>query len=83
MFPGPDVGPCWLSILNVTMCTYLFFIEVELIYNAVFISGVQNSDSVISLILFRFSSLIGYYKILSGVPCAIQQLLISYLFYTC
>ena len=30
---------------------------------------------------FRFFSHIGYYRILSRVPCAIRQVLISYLFY--
>ena len=54
-------------------------------YNAVLVSGVQHSDSVISIylsiIFFRFFSLIGHYKILSIVPCAIQQVLVGYLFY--
>ena len=30
---------------------------------------------------FRFFSHIGYYKILSIVPCAIQYILVVYLFY--
>ena len=30
---------------------------------------------------FRFFSRIGYYRILSRVPCAIQQVLVDYLFY--
>ena len=30
---------------------------------------------------FRFFSLIGYYKILSIVPCAIQWVLVGYLFF--
>ena len=30
---------------------------------------------------FRFFSHIGHYRVLSRVPCAIQQVLISYLFY--
>ena len=50
------------------------------------VSGVQHSDSVIYISIyisfFRFFSLIGYYKILSIVPCAIQQVLVVYLFYT-
>ena len=43
-------------------------------YNVVLVSGIQHSDSVIyiNIKLFRFFSLIGYYKILSIVPCAIQ-----------
>ena len=52
-----------------------FLIEVELISN-VLVSGVQQSDSVIHiciyLFFFRFFSIMGYYKILNTVPCAIQ-----------
>ena len=33
------------------------------------------------LFFFLFSSHIGHYRVLSRVPCAIQQVLISYLFY--
>ena len=32
-------------------------------------------------LFFRFFSHIGHYRVLSRVPCAIQQVLISYLFY--
>ena len=51
-------------------------IELQLIYNIMLVSSVQDRDSVIhtyvSPFFFRFFSLIGYYKILSIVPCAIQ-----------
>ena len=33
------------------------------------------------LFFFRFFSHIGYYKVLSRVPCAIQQVLADYIFY--
>ena len=33
------------------------------------------------VLFFRFFSLIGYYKILSLVPCIIQQVLVCCLFY--
>ena len=63
----------------------LFYIGVQLIYNVVLVSGVQQSDLVIHThisILFGDSiSHIGYYKVLSRVPCAIQQVLVDYLFY--
>ena len=40
------------------------------------VSGVQQSDSVIHIgvyiYIFRFFSIIGYYKILNIVPCAVQ-----------
>ena len=48
-----------------------------MINNVVIVSGAQQSDSVILNIyiyiyMFRFFSLVGYYKILTIVPCAIQ-----------
>ena len=57
-----------------------------MIYNVVLVSGVQQSESVIhihisTLFFFRLFSHIGHYRVLSRVPCAIQQVLISYLFY--
>ena len=58
---------------------------VESIYNVVLVSGVQHSDSVICthtcLFFSRFFSIIGYYRVLSRVPCAIQQVLVDYLSY--
>ena len=50
----------------------------DLIYNVVLVSGIQQNDSVIHIYMyiyiffFRFFSIIGYYKILNIVPCAIQ-----------
>ena len=42
-----------------------------MIYNVILISGVLQSDSVIHIsIFFRFFSDIGYYRVLSRVPCA-------------
>ena len=35
----------------------------------------------ISIHFCRFFSRLGHYRVLSGVPCAIQQVFISYLFY--
>ena len=55
---------------------FVYFIEVQLIYNVVLVSCVQKSDSDTSTSIYiffpRFFSLIGYYKILSIVTCAIQ-----------
>ena len=48
------------------------------------VSGVQQSDSAISAhmpILFRLFSYIDNYRVLSRVPCAIQHVLVDYLFY--
>ena len=54
------------------------FIELYLIYNVKLVADVQHSYSVIHKCLFflRSFSLIGYHKILSLVPCAIQQVLV-------
>ena len=63
----------------------LFYIGVELINNVSLVSGVQQSDSVIHIhvsILFQFFSPFRYYRVFSRVPCAIQQVLVGYLFYT-
>ena len=47
------------------------------------VSGIQPSDSDIYIYIFflRFSSVIPYYKMLNIVPCAIQWVLVVYLFY--
>ena len=34
-------------------------------------------------LFFRFYSHIGHYRVLSRVPCAVQQVLVVYLFYVC
>ena len=51
---------------------FFLIIGVWLIYNAVLVSGVQQSESVMHMhiaILFRFFSHIGYYRILSSFLC--------------
>ena len=59
------------------------YIGVELIYNVVLGSGVQQSGSIIYIYTYTylFFSFIGYYRILSRVPCAIQWVLADDLFY--
>ena len=49
---------------------HYFLIEVQLIYNIVLLSTAQRNDSVI--FLFRLYSIIGYYKVLTIVLCALQ-----------
>ena len=54
----------------------LIFIGVQLIYTAVLVSAVQQSESIIHILyiyplFFRFYSHIGHYRVLSRVPCAI------------
>ena len=52
----------------------LFFIEVQLIYNVVLVSGVQQSDSVIHIytFFFIFFSIMVYRRMLNIVPCVMQ-----------
>ena len=50
--------------------------EAELVFN---VSHVQQGFNY--TYFFRFFSIIGYYKVLKIVPCAIQQVLVVYLFY--
>ena len=58
---------------------FIFLIEVQLIYNVVLVSSVQQSDLVLSF--FRFFSIIGYCKVLSIIPCALHQVFVGYLLY--
>ena len=60
------------------------FIRVQLIYNGVLVSGIQQIDSVIHMHIFiplQILSHLGYHKILSRVPCVVQQALAGYLFH--
>ena len=61
----------------------IIFIGVELVSSVVLVSGVQQSESVIytHTSTLRFFSHVGHYRVLHRVPCAIQQILFSYLFY--
>ena len=53
--------------------SFFFLFGVQLIYNVVLVSGVQQSESVIHLsTLFRFLSCIGHYRALSRFPCVIK-----------
>ena len=56
-----------LSIKQIFKILFIF-IEVQLTYDVVLVSGIQN----IYKLFFRFFSIRGYYKILHIVPCAIQ-----------
>ena len=50
---------------------YDFYLGWTMAYNAL-VSGVQQSDSDIHILFFfKFFSHLGYYRILSRVPCAI------------
>ena len=61
------------------------FVGVQLIYNIVLASGLQQSESVTHIHICTFFFLDSFpiqaIRVLSRVPSAIQQVLISYLFY--
>ena len=61
----------YLAITNTRSLLKLMSIE----------SMMPSNHLILCLPLFIFFSIIGYYKILSRVPCAIQQVLDVYLFY--
>ena len=58
----------------------LSFIGVQLIYNQFLLYSKVNQLYIYQLFL-RFYSHIGHQRVLGGVPCAIQQVLICYPFY--
>ena len=65
-----------LPYLNLIFFSEMYFIEVQLIYNVVLISAVQQNDSVTHIhvyaYIYIFLSIMVYYRILNIVPCAIQ-----------
>ena len=80
----------------ISMVLFLLLkIGIELIYIVVLVSSVQQSESALYIyiyiyisiylsvwfVLWRFFSHISYYRALSRVPCATQQVLIRHLFY--
>ena len=68
------------------LCIFkLIFIGVQLLYNAVLVSAVQQSEAAIHKhisLLFGRPSHLGPHSALSQVPCARQYVLIGFLFYT-
>ena len=77
-FNGLSTSP-WIAILLYTSILLIFkkffiYIGVQLINNAVLVSGVWKSDSGICIrisILFQFFFHLGFYKILSIFTCAV------------
>ena len=76
-----DGGNSRLCCMSFATIFKPFLIEVELIYNTVLVSSVQQSDSIIHkyIFFFRFFSIVGYYKKLKIIPCAIQPVFVIYL----
>ena len=56
-------------LLSLNFFFFMHFIEVWLTYN---VSGTQQGDTDIHILFFRLFSSLGYNKILTIVPCAIQ-----------
>ena len=74
-----------ICINTFTLLFGKIFHAVQLIYNDVRVSGVQQNESVIHIhisIFKRFFSHVGHYRVLSRVPYALPQVRIIYLFYT-
>ena len=68
---------------TVKLFSFFFcFVGVQLTYNIVLVSGIQQSQSVMYINISILFSHICYYKLLSRFSCAIQQVLINHLFYT-
>ena len=76
--------PVFFSLFQIS---FFFYLKKELfkllIYSVMFqvYSKVIQLYIYIFILFFRLFSIIGYYKILSIVPCAIQKVLVVYLFY--
>ena len=66
-------------IYSLTLCKNTFYVEVQLIYNAVLVSGVQHSDSVIYIYIYlhSFSDSFPIYRVEFSVPYS-RSLLIIY-----
>ena len=57
-----------------------------MLYNVVFVSAAQERESALCMHTsprLRFPSHLNEHRALRRVPCALQQTLISFLFYTC
>ena len=65
----------WFFFFPKISVSLFFLIEVQLIYNVVLISAVQQKDSVIHIYVFFFifCSIMVYPRRSNIVPCAIQQ----------
>ena len=72
-----------LLLFQFRIFIYLFSVEVQSIYKCQVSFRVCSSYSVVCIYrpTFRFFSLLGHYKTLTIVPCAVQQVLVSYLFH--
>ena len=67
-----------------SVCAFLHWSIVFLLYSVVSVSAVQQSESAIHILyplFFGFPSHLGHPRALNRVPCAVQEVLSSYLFY--
>ena len=75
-YSGNYYFKCWfLFLLSFFIKKFLFYVGIQLIYNTVLVSGLQQSDSVIHIhlsILFQILFPFRLLQILSRVPCATQ-----------
>ena len=71
-----------LCLKLVILFFFFLIIGVQLTYNVVLVSGVEQSESVIHkhTFFFGFFSWVGYYRVLSKFPCAIPWVPVTYVF---
>ena len=82
-----EMGSHWDPTVVSSLC--FNFIRAQLISNVVLVSGVQQSQLYICKcmyiyiypLFFRLFFHIGYHRVLSKAPYALQQVLVNYLFY--
>ena len=82
--PSPSVNLVWINIKLIRFSSILFinlifisYRSIVCIYNIVLAPGIQQSDSVTHILIYTSILLqiifhMGYYRILSRVPCAIE-----------
>ena len=70
-------GPRPHSLMHLSFI-FFFLIEVQLIYNIILIAGVQHNDSKFLWIILHLQLL----QYIGCIPCVVQYILVTYLFYT-
>ena len=76
---------CSFPLVFISFLPFKILIGIYLLSNFVLVSAVQQSESVVHInkfLFLGFPSLLDSHRVLSRFPCAIQKVLISYVFYT-
>ena len=72
---------CFFNLLFIKKIFLLGIVDFIMLYQFQVYGQVNLFSIYINLLFFRFFSHIGHNRVLSRIPCAIQQALINYLFY--